>query len=433
MTSLLLRSRKDAFEVVTPGEVLEQNLIGDNSGNLIFLEASQRLLTTHDQTVDVDRFVIDPGAADRINERYDAYVIPLANAFRPSYEANLIRLTRLVERLLIPVVVLGVGAQATVREDASRLAPIAPSVRAFVAAVLDHGPSLGVRGEFTAGYLASLGFRDVEVIGCPSLFRDGDALRVTKRAPALDAATARVALNVSPYVAAMGPVVAHHVARYPNLTYVPQDLDALERLLTGSAADDTTAADPIPRHIDHPLYRRGAVRFYVDTATWIDGLRDVVDAYGSRSPGTIAAILAGTPAIVLAHDSRTLEIARWFALPHHVLADLPADTDVADLYAAADYEPFHAALPDRFARFTAYLAAHGLGHAFAPGEDPAAFIAREAATPYPAAITTADRRAPRGVRGRLAQARRRARRAIRSQRLRRLRARLLRRGTGRPA
>ncbi len=431
MTNLLLRSRKDAFEVVAPTEVLERNLIGDNSGNLIFLEASQRLLTTRTQAVDVDRFVIDPGAADRINERYDAYVIPLANAFRPSYEANLIRLTRLIERLRIPVVVLGVGAQATVREDASRLAPIAASVRAFVSAALDRGPSIGVRGEFTAGYLASLGFRDVEVIGCPSLFRDGAALRVTKRRPALDA-TARVALNVSPYVGAMGPLVARHVTRYPNLTYVPQDLDALERLLTGSAADDTTAADPIPRHIDHPLYRRDAVRFFVDTATWIDGLRDADVAFGSRIHGNIAAILAGTPAIVLAHDSRTLEIARWFALPHHVLADLPPDTDVADLYAAADYGPFHAALPDRFARFSAYLAAHGLGHVFTPGEDPAAFLAREAATAYPPAVTVADRQAPRGVRDRLARVRRRARRAVRSQRLRRLRARLLRRGAGRP-
>src|SRR3954451_6303112 len=318
MPSLLLRARTDALEVVAPTEVLERNLIGDNSGNLIFLEAAQRLLTTRTQTVAVDRFVIDARAADRINERYDAYVIPLANAFRPSFEANLIRLTAVIERLRIPVVVLGVGAQATVRYDAARLAPIADSVRRFVSAVLDRGPSIGVRGELTAEYLGDLGFRDVEVIGCPSLFREGDALRVTKRANALGQ-DARVALNISPYVAAMGPVAAHHLARYPGLTYIPQDLDALERLLTGTAADDTTPSDPIPRHADHPLSRRDAVRFFVHPVPWVAALREMDVAFGSRIHGNIAALLAGTPAIVLAHDSRTLEIARWFAIPHHVL------------------------------------------------------------------------------------------------------------------
>ncbi len=428
MTSLLLRSRLDAFEVVPPTDVLERNLIGDNSGNLIFAEAAQRLLTTREQSVSVDRFVIDPGAADAISERHGAYVIPLANAFRPSYEANLIRLTQLIERLRIPVVILGVGAQANTRYDAARLAPMAASIRRFVGAVLDHGPSIGVRGEFTAEYLSSLGFRDIEVIGCPSLFRAGVALRVTKRTPRLDASS-RIAINVSPYVGAMGPIVQHHVERYPHLTYVPQDLDSLERLLTGSAADDTTAADPIPRHVRHPLYQRDAVRFFVAPAPWVDFLGSVDFSFGSRIHGNIAAILAGTPAVVLAHDSRTLEIARWFALPHRILADLPPDVDAAELYAAADFDAFHAALPDRFARFTAYLQRHGLTHAFAVGEDPSAFPARVAATPYPPAVMTGQREDRRGLGASLGRLRRRTRRAIRSQRLRRWRARLLRRAT----
>jgi hypothetical protein len=423
---LLLRSRRDAFEVATPLEVLDRNLIGDNAGNLIFLLAAQRLLTTSQQAVSVDRFVIDPGAADAINERYAAYVIPLANAFRPSYEANLIRLTGLIERLRIPVVVLGVGAQANTRYDPARLAPMEPSVRRFVRAVLERGPSIGVRGEFTASYLDGLGFRDVEVIGCPSLFLYGDGLRVTRRVAALTPASP-IALNVSPYVAAMGDVVRHHVARYPELVYVPQDIDSLERLLTGHGGDDTTAADPIPRHHEHPLYARDQVRMYVDPWPWIEGLRDVDFAFGSRIHGNIAAILAGTPAVVLAHDSRTLEIARYFELPYRLLAEIGPEADAADLYAAADFDAFHRRLPERFATFSAYLTKHGLGHAFAPGEDPGAFLDRLGATRYPPAVTAAGRTAPSGLGGRVGSVRRRVRRTIRSPRLRAWRARLLRR------
>jgi hypothetical protein len=428
MKPLLLRSRKDAFEVVAPTTVLDQNLIGDNSGNLIFLEAAQRILTTREQTVTPDRFVIDPAEADAINERYAAYVIPLANAFRPSYEANLIRLTQLIERLRIPVVVLGIGAQATVGYDASRLATMEPSVRRFVSAVLDRGPSIGVRGAFTAEYLEGLGFRDVEVIGCPSLFLFGDALRVAKRAPELSAASS-VAINVSPYVTAMGAIVRRHVDRYPGLTYIAQDLATLERLLWGDrgAPSADGPADGIPLHTSHPLYVRDRVRLYVDPWPWIDDLRAMDFSFGTRIHGNIAALLAGTPAVVLAHDSRTLEIARYFDIPHRILRELPADIDAAELYAAADFDAFNAGLPGRFATFAGYLARHGLGHAFADGEDPDAFLDRLAATAFPPAVTTADRRRPAGLRGRIGSLRRRARQAIRSQRVRAWRAAVLRR------
>ncbi|HYH93269.1 MAG TPA: polysaccharide pyruvyl transferase family protein [Candidatus Saccharimonadales bacterium] len=420
MGSLLLRSRKDAFEVIAPDVALDRNIIGDNSGNLIFLEAAQRLLTTRGQSVTPDRFVIDPAGAERINERYDGYVIPLANAFRPSYEANLIRLTQLIERLRIPVTILGVGAQANVRySDAERLRPMEPSIRRFVSAVLERGPSIGVRGEFTASYLEGLGFRDVDVIGCPSLFLYGDGLRVTKRVPAL-APDARVAINISPYVKAMAPIARRHVARYPELIYVPQDLGSLERLVSGGAHDPAAADAPVPDE---------RARFFLDPWPWIAALRDVDVAFGSRIHGNIAALLAGTPAIVLAHDSRTLEIARYFDIPHRILADLPADIDVAELYAAADFDAFHAGQPGRFATFTAFLARHGLDHAFAPGEDPAAFLDRLSATPFPPAVTIAERRPPSGVVGRLRALRRRVRRAVRSPRMRTWRAAILRRRT----
>jgi len=65
----------------------------------------------------------------------------------------LIRLTALVERLRIPVVVLGVGAQGTFDYDTRRLKSIESSVRAFTSAVLARSPSIGVRGELTQDYL----------------------------------------------------------------------------------------------------------------------------------------------------------------------------------------------------------------------------------------------------------------------------------------
>lgn len=410
MKRLLLRARKDPFELVSTEASLDRNTIADNSGNLIFSGASYGILATRDTEVTADRFVIDPGAADQINERYDAYVIPLANAFRVSYEANLIRLTKLISKLRIPVVVLGVGAQSNVDYETDRLRRIEPAAKAFVGAVLDRGPSIGVRGAFTASWLQRLGFHDIEVIGCPSLFLPGPQLRIEKRLAALDRG-ARLTLTVSPYVKAMWPIVARHVARYPNLEYIAQDIDALERLLWGGSTPNLAMP----------------TRMYVDPWPWIGDLQDRDFVFGTRIHGTIAALLAGTPAYVFAHDSRTLELAEYFALPHRRMTDVPADVDAAELHAEADFGAFNDGHAARFATFTAYLERHGLEHVFQPGEDPLAFGRRLVITPFPPAVTA---RRPDEM-PRIGRESRRLRRALRrlrkTRRIRDWRARLARR------
>jgi Polysaccharide pyruvyl transferase len=420
MRQLLLRARKDAFDVVTAEETLVGNLIAGNAGNLIFSGAAQRILATRSTTVTVDRFDHDPGRAGEINERYDAYVVPLANAFRPSFEPTLRRLTGLITRLRIPVVVLGVGSQADVENRTARLDAMEPAVRAFVDAVLDRSPSIGVRGELTADYLRGLGYRDVEVIGCPSLFLHGDRLRVEKRRAALGP-DARIAINVSPYVKATGPIVMHHLARYADLAYVAQDRDTLELLLWGRGDEDVPAAEPRPIHLAHPLFRQGKVRFFVDPWPWFDFLRGMDFSFGTRIHGNIAALIAGTPAVVLAHDSRTLELARYFQIPHRLIRDLPPDVDAADLYDAADFRGFNDGHAARWATFAGFLARHGLEHAFEAGETEPSFEARVAATPYPPAVTVADRTEPTGLRGRFRRMRHRAGRWLRSGRARQIR------------
>jgi hypothetical protein len=429
MKEILLRARKDPFAVVSPEETLDKNLIAENAGNLIFSTAAYKVLATAETRVTVDGFSADPGSAEAINERYDAYVVPLANAFRISFEANLIRMTRLIRRLRIPVVVLGVGAQANVQNDPARLSQIEGSVRDFVAAVLDRSPTIGVRGEFTGDYLNGLGFRDVDVIGCPSMFLRGEGLRVEKRAPAL-APDARLAINVSPYVKAMGPVVMHHVERYPDLTYVAQDLATLERLLWGDTGAPVDPAEPLPVHLAHPLFREGKVRFFIDPWTWFEHLSTRDFSFGTRIHGNIAALIAGTPAFVLAHDSRTLELVRYHEIPYRLMRDVPPETDAAELFDSADYGPFNRGHAARFATYLAFLDRHGLDHIHRSAPPDPDFDARMAATAFPPAVTVESRTAARGLVGRVNRERRRLRRALRAGWVRRARVAVARsRGT----
>ena len=76
---------------------------------------------------------------------------------------------------------------------------------------------------------------------------------------------------------------------------------------------------------------------------------------------------------MLAHDARTLELARYFEIPHRVVTGLPPDTDAAQLYEEADYGPLQAGHARRFRTFIDYVERQGLRHVFQPGEDPTAF------------------------------------------------------------
>ncbi|GAA4566986.1 polysaccharide pyruvyl transferase family protein [Micromonospora coerulea] len=385
---ILLRARKGPFDVLTAEETFERNWIGDNTGNLVFSHTAHKLLTTSTAEITPSQFRASPSDADEINEKYDVFVIPLANAFRRSYAHRLAPMTRLIERLKIPVVVLGVGVQTDVDGNREYLRPIDEPVRAFCRAVLDRSHSIGVRGEITEDYLRTLGFSAVEQIGCPSMFLHGDTLRIEKTKPTLGPQD-RIALTISPYVSSMGRIVADHHRRYPNLRYLPQDLRTLGTLLYGDAPEHRGKRSDIPLHTSHPLFAEDKVRMFVDPWTWMEYLSGFDFAFGTRIHGTITALVSGTPGYLFAHDSRTLELARYFGIPHRVMRDVPADVDAARLYEEADYTALNDGHKARFEAITGFLAKHDLGHSFADGDSAARFDQRVRETTFPPAVRPA--------------------------------------------
>ncbi|MFI7497857.1 polysaccharide pyruvyl transferase family protein [Streptomyces sp. NPDC049687] len=389
MKRILLRSGKSPFDVVPVEEALHRDVFATNAGNLIFSDAAHKILTVPGSTEVVSNGIATTlGAAGRINEEYDAFVVPLANAFRPSFEASLRRLTQLISKLKIPVVVLGVGAQAGLDNDPARLKAMEPAVREFVSAVLDHSASIGVRGEFTAKYLTDMGFKDVEIIGCPSLFMYGDRLEVEKRAAALTPES-RIAVNGSHSAVRSGgldPIITRTHAHYPNLCFIGQNLTDARQLHWRDVDSPAGKIKQMPTHPDHPMYREGKVRVYVDPVTWIDDLKEYDFSFGSRIHGNIAALLAGTPVTVLCGDSRTLELCRYFEIPHRQLDKVPSDVDAAVLYEEADFGALTGNHRERFDRFTSFLDKNGLENTFTHGDGGADFEEKLRKLNFPAGV-----------------------------------------------
>jgi hypothetical protein len=394
VTRVLIRSGKDPFTATSAEATLAQNVFHTNVGNYLYTNAVHRALSTTGTEIVSNATLSElrapeTGDAERINDEFDRFVVPLANAFRLTYQPHLAHLTSLIERLTIPVTVIGVGAQAGIGLDASSLAPVASTVRAFVTAVLNRSASIGVRGEFTKSYLLDLGFPGdaIDIIGCPSLFTYGDSLRVHK--PDIEIGPgSRLAMNLSPDVPDIGAFSLRHSDTYPHLVYVMQDREDLNLLLYGTPFPGQL--DPTnPTHIGHPLYQQDRMRMFLDGWTWIDYLTSQDFVFGTRFHGNVAALLAGVPAMLLTHDSRTAELAEYHGIPHRPMAEVVAEkTDVPELYEAVDLGAFNTLMPQRFSAYTAFLDRNELPHIFTPGQDGAEFDARVAATTFPGPVRT---------------------------------------------
>ena len=84
----------------------------------------------------------------------------------------------------------------------------------------------------------------------------------------------------------------------------------------------------------------------------------------ARMEAALAATLAGTPAHLLVHDSRTLEVAQYHHLPHTLIERIHEVGSVTDLVAQQDYSRFNTAYPELFSRFTCFLGRNGLPNAY---------------------------------------------------------------------
>ena len=284
------------------------------------------------------------------------------------------------------MVLLGGGLQASLPYRSGIKRPQDESVKAFIGAIMDRSGSVGVRGEWTQDYLQQLGFKDVEVIGCPSMFMCGDKLDVQKQAPALDA-DSRITINVTSRISEMGPIVESHTANYPNLTYIGQEMDCLRLLLWGEGIRKMADPNPLPglavaparaRRQDEAVGRPVAL----DRLPARHGLH-VRHPDPRQHRGAARRHARRTSS---AHDTRTTELARYFEIPHKLISEITPETDAAELYAEADYGPLNANHKKRYDTFIGYVERHGLSHVFQPGEDPTLFEQKVASIRYPDSV-----------------------------------------------
>jgi len=391
VSKLLIRASKSPFSAFYNGPIPHSALMDvyrslglpgtKNIGNLVFAHSTYKALSAPDVELDIDDYHLTlredfANHADRINDTYDAFVIPMDNSFRLGYEDSLSRATRTIKRLKIPVIVTGIGAQGDLAGNTDALRSMRSEVEGFVSAVLDRSESIGVRGEITRDYLVGLGYPDdrIDVIGCPSMFYRGAALEVKKR-ERLDsvALTLSNISHLTPSDQALMRSFTDYFNSHPEgVTYVPQVRQLMPAVYRKEMPHRN--ATPLDSYVPN-LHDPEHIAFLCDVVPWMDFMKAQSFAIGTRIHGNVVPLLAGTPAHVIAHDSRTLELARYFEIPMTPLSKLQG-FDLHKTYEESDYGNLNRNHGHRLAIYAKFLERNGLRHILYDNDRLASYDAR---------------------------------------------------------
>lgn len=342
--------------------------IGGNSGNNVFQYSLQTILRKNNIGIETDIWSLSPvsdGRIEQLNEKYAAAVVAPANVLSGYAVRNgcLKRMTEYIRRLRMPVHIVSLGAQSSYDFSFDFLSECRKEAAAFVAAVLDGGGKIGVRGNFTQEAVCKLGFapEDCEVIGCPSIFINGGALQVKKTELSPD--ELRPVFNGTPVW--RHPQIEKYFAAYPESFFVDQE--KFYRLLYQPLDLGRKELKYLADKNDFWLrmYRQDRIKFYGDYAAWAQDIKNsgANFSFGSRIHGNILPLLQGIPAYITATDSRVRELAEYYHIPYEKLPrDLPA---LHHFYEKADYTAFNQNFASAYNRFAAFMQSCGLNVAAA--------------------------------------------------------------------
>jgi Polysaccharide pyruvyl transferase len=299
--------------------------LGKNSGNMMFMQA---LLTVLDGAR-WGSYSLTPFELDGRD------VIVLASANWINGFEDFGWLAERLEKTSLPVVLVGVGAQASLAMEIPR---VKPGTLRLLSLVRDRSKSIAARGTFSCDVLSQLGFNDVVPTGCPSLLlagREGPSITVpedlsfettcvhatrhgVRPANPFEESLYRLAFREKMDIILQSETPdIYGVLGSPNPVGKEEQFSDL--LMNSYGSQDVAAVSSYLRRHGHA---------FTNFEGWVEYMRTKAFCFGTRIHGTVASLIAGTAATLIAHDSRTLEMAKSMSIPYVLQSDLSAIENV---------------------------------------------------------------------------------------------------------
>lgn len=328
-------------------------IAGANSGNFMFQYAADRTIAgDHIFVGESGRPYNDASARSGASH----LVVPAANHFRIG--ANWTELCNFIENSNLPVVMLGLGAQAPKTEDIdSELSRMLgdPHLARLGQCLAERAVLVTVRGEFSAKVCSAFGISRTLPLGCPSLLINPEprlGRRIRRKLneaaeKARETSKIKMGLTAASPFEIMGSYkmdieqVLFQMIREMNGLYIQQSggndtvafaMRRFDEVKLSAALSFRRILDPkVELEVFFDFFRdRG--RIYWDVETWMAGIRPLDLVIGTRLHGNMAALAADVPGVVITHDARTSELVDTMKLPYLSAEHCKPGASMADLF-----------------------------------------------------------------------------------------------------
>lgn len=335
-----------------------------NTGDMFVYDSTLQIVDMKEyEVVNID----DPVDESRLDHLrgFDCILLRASNYIHPAMDWT--NFAAWLDALQLPVICCGVGAQAPRRE---KMVLPAEHIRIWKM-LAERTASIGVRGSFSAETLKNVGIDNVEVVGCPTVFRGRDPhLKLRRNGPPV--AGARVSFSIR---RESGPDYVEDERRF--LTTQSAMIERLDRVYDLFLTAHGEVEEKIYYYRD-PVRLREAAR-ELERSGWFDGPgsrleslyyrrlffstvvahmdefnRSMAATIGYRVHGVLPALAVGTPSVLLRYDTRSAELAEALDVP---LID-PMDAiamPLAEIFAAERFDRFEHNFPQHYQRMKSFL------------------------------------------------------------------------------
>lgn len=277
-----------------------------------------------------------------IRDNFDIIVIPASNFLHP--DRDLGALAQKLEKTKLPLLVIGIGAQAP---TLGSILELKEGTQKFINVLKEQAVHVTCRGEYTAEVLHSYGVTQISALGCPSNltnlnFNLGSEIE-HKLSISLNekGEQSNVLLNIDSHRRKFYKEYRKLIELVCNNSFsvVCQNPIELVKAARGDEYDRDCAHIQFQEKLWKGLFSPGEFeRFISDRFVtffganpWMEFSKKFDFSIGTRLHGNMLAFQSEVPSVFLSHDSRTSELVDIMKLPSCNLKDLEF-TSINEIY-----------------------------------------------------------------------------------------------------
>ena len=316
------------------------HLSGHNIGNFAFWNANRKLFDE-----DVTLFGFGSNIAGLTKDNVDFIYIPAANFLNAT--SDLGWLAKLIRKIDRPCVIVGLGAQS---EHEKTIPTLTHGTIDFLKEAAARTPYIGVRGSYSKSVCEANGIDNVRVMGCPSIFTNGDRTLGVKIEPAWSKPIEKLAIHASSikaHVRHAERMLFAQLSVHPGSSYILQRPVELMKVARGNLLTDADekyishAHSFLAPDLSRTSFLRiirsyGVVPYSIDS--WLFYLAGHSHSIGTRIHGAILSLSAGLPSVCITHDTRTRELCDVLKVPNIDCSTIKGFSSVGEILNSVKFD-----------------------------------------------------------------------------------------------